>query len=199
MEVVETLDYRAEERAPAGVRVERDESGCCLTFRMTPAWVAWLAVVGPLAIAVMYGGLIVWGMVLVARIGIAIRVPWGMWGMMGAMILFFLALTAQAWWGLRAYGHLPRVLAIDRRRGVLRQRRERSWRWREWPVERVTGAEVREVWALAWRAGVRLVVEVEGRFWPVQVRAQMRDREVVEAFAREVNEWVAAAGAGVDH
>ena len=106
---MEMLDYRIEERDPGGVRFEEDEAGCSLTFRMTPAWVAWLPVGIPLATGLMYVIGLVFMFNVLAQMPIPMRMSWGLWAMFGGLILFFLGTAMASWRALRRYGNLPRT------------------------------------------------------------------------------------------
>jgi hypothetical protein len=184
------LQYRAEERAPSQTVLEEDDSAFRLTFRMMPAWAAWLPVAVCLAMAAMYAGGVLLLIRVAARWGTPTQIPWTAWAIFAGLITTFLTTAAVSWRSLWLYGHLPRVLMIDQARGVLRHRAERSWRWREWPRRRVKRAEVREVSMLGWLAAVRLVIEIEGRLWPMQATVRASERPAVEAFAQRINEWV---------
>lgn len=187
---MQALDYRREERAPDAARLVEDDAGCTLTFRMTPVWTVWVGVGATLA-------------TLVANMGLMAYLAWSLSGwriptperswfgllLFVSATLFCAMVGISSWRNVRLYGHLPETWVIDRARRVLRHRPERTWRWREWPLTRVTRADVRPIRALSRAGAVRMSVKIEGRYLPLATVARTDERTAVEGFIRSLNKF----------
>ena len=110
------LEYRTEERLPAGVRLVEDDEGCLLNVGMIPGF-----------LVVALGGVCLGAAGVYAVVGV--RAVWRSWSSgqgldVGLMVWVFAAVLFWGWlgavllrWEMR-YGHLPAMYRLDEVRGV---------------------------------------------------------------------------------
>ena len=190
------LDYRIEERAPRGTRLEEcEDRGCSVTFPLSPAWVVLLQPGVAFAISMMYaiaGVHLLWDMF-----------RRGQWYDLEVVVFWVIPLVllfggAAVIWtrSYRRYGHCSRSVVVDVIAGTLSVREERKGRWRAWRLDEVEAVLVkpaRRVFSTS--VGRLLVVSIRGKVIPLQFRFGARDVAVAERFAENLRrgvEWDSA-------
>jgi hypothetical protein len=87
------------------------------------------------------------------------------------------------------YGHIPRVIRVDRTREALSTHREGSNRWRDWPLAAVREVQLKPLKSvIPGQKANELVIRVQGRWIPLRYRIRNQDVPVAERFVTWLND-----------